>query len=89
MSNATATATRPAVLDSKDQPLELRMRIKLLGAKDKDEAGKPRFGTIVNLEHQRGRVVVAVDGLDKLAVRNAKATMIKKTKSGKIERVAR
>lgn len=82
-----STTTRPAVLDSKEQPLELRMRVVLLGEKDRDEAGKPRLGTVVNLEHQRARVVIAVDGVDKLAVRKATATRIKKNKSGKIERV--
>ena len=87
MSNDTATTTRPVVLDSKNQPLELRMRVKLLGAKDKDDAGKPQFGTIVNLEHRRSRVVVSVDGAEKLIVRNASAVMIRKNKSGKIQRV--
>jgi len=86
MSNATNT--RPTVLDSKDQPLELRMRVKLLGAKDKDENGKPQFGTIVNLEHQRSRVVIAVDGSERLIVRKSSAVMVRKTKAGKIERVA-
>jgi hypothetical protein len=59
------------------------MRVKVLS-----DEGTP-FATITAIEYQRSRVVLAVDGLEKLAVRPSGKVMIKKTKSGKIERVAR
>lgn len=78
-----AKATKPDVLDSKGQALELRMRVKVLS-----DEGTP-FGTITGLEYQRQRAVIQIDGVEKLAVRPAGKLMIKKNKSGKVERVER
>lgn len=87
MSNDTTEAPTTPVLDSKGQTLELRMRVTLKGERDKDEAGKPRLGTIVALRVTRQQVVVQVDGVEKLVVRRADSVMIKKNRSGKILRV--
>lgn len=79
---ATTKAAKPPVLDSKDQPLELGMRVVLLSDDNV-------LGTITGLEYQRGRAVIKVDDKEKLAVRPAAKLRIKKSKSGKIERVER
>ena len=86
-------ATKPPVFDSRDEgkqvAIELGMRVKLVGDQDKDETGKPKTGTVTGIEYRRLRVVVKVDGQDKLIVRPAGKVFVIKTKNGKIERVER
>lgn len=82
MTEATTTKAKPPVLDSKDQPLELGMRVVLITEDNK-------LGTVTGLEYQRQRAVIKVDEVEKLVVRPAAKLRIKKNKSGKIERVAR
>lgn len=85
----TAKAAKPEVKDQKGTVLELGMRVRLCAEKDKDSEGKPRVGTVTNLEYQRQRAVLKVDGQAKLAVRPAATLWVVKSKSGKIERVER
>lgn len=81
----TPKAAKPDVLDPKDNKLALNVRVKLVGDQDKDDEGKPKLGTITGIEYQRQRVVVKVDGQEKLVVRPAAKVNVKKTKSGKVE----
>lgn len=80
---------KPPVKDSKDNDLELGMRVKLTADKDKAEDGTPRLGTITGLEYNRKRAVIKVDGIEKLAVRPASTLWVVKNRAGKIERVER
>jgi len=90
---APTKAAKPLVLDSREEgkqvSIELGMRVKLVGDQDKDAEGKPKFGTVTGLEYNRQRVVVKVDGQDKLIVRPASKVFVVKSKAGKIERVER
>jgi hypothetical protein len=84
-----AKAEKPQVVDSKGNVLELYVRVKLTGEKDKQADGSPSVGTITGLEYQRKRAVIKVDGQEKLAVRPASTLWAVKNRSGKIERVER
>lgn len=80
---APAKAAKPDVLDSKDNKLELNIRVKVLT--DLDAEGTPKLGTVTGLEYQRGRAVIKLDDAEKLIVRPASKLWVKKNKSGKVE----
>jgi hypothetical protein len=80
---------KPPVKDSKDNVLELGMRVKLIADRDKAEDGSPKLGTITGLEYQRQRAVIKVDNQERGVVRPANTLWVVKNRSGKIERVER
>lgn len=95
----TTKAVKPTVFDARGEnpergsavAIELGMRVKLQTGADKDQnaEGKPLEGTITGIEYQRQRVVVKVDGVEKLIVRPAAKVFVIKNSSGTILRVER
>lgn len=84
----TTKAPKPAVFDGrpadKQEAITLNVRVKLLGEKDVDGAGKALEGTVTGIEYQRQRVVVKLDTQEKLIVRPAAKVWVLKSKAGKV-----
>lgn len=79
MSTATKAPKAP-VLDAKGNELELGMKVFY------DEKAQ---GSVMGLEHQRGRAVIQPADGSKPVVRPASKVRVEKNKSGKIQRVER